>query len=758
MKRVLRVAFLIILITNLLYLVSAEVIIGNVGQLYNLADPVSIPVTIKTSKDVNGFFSMNLLCNGKEAEIYKEYVYLKAGEEKKMASSILLIQSITGVSANNCKLKAVFGDEYAITPDFRVSNKITLSVLPGEETYKPGEGVLIQGDAIKENGDSVVGFVEITSNILNGGPKVITTNSNSTEIVDQVALQGISLKDTVNNGYFGVNFSLPSNTKAGSYQINIRVYEKDPDGIETNSGTGSMKITVQQVPTSLELIINEVEVKPGSSIIARTTLHDQTGDIIPSSTSITLKNARDMIIEVKDSHPTDTGYEYPTVYNEPPGQWKIIASTDKFTSEKSFKIKVNQEITVEIVNKTLLITNVGNVPYNKTITVKIGDKKVLLDLDLDVDEVQKYKMNAPDGEYDVEVIEDGKTKANGRVALTGNVISLKESSSSSASMIKYPLVWMFMILIIGFIAVMAARKGYKQSFIGSQNNKNKKKNYLPISSSIIKKPADLFIFENTAELSLSLKGNKQPAKLVCLKIKNASLAKAAAKEPLHRIIDKLKELKGVVYENGDYYFMIFAPEITKTYKTEMSAINLAKYSKEVIDKYNQLARIKLDYGISVNQGDIVAKKERDPKSMKETLKFMSLGNLLGDSKKLSTVSRAEILLTKEFNVSVSTPSSPIKTEKHNRDNLDFYTFKDSSKGRDGIDNSKQFLNSFTKRNEYRTPQKNSSSYLDRPERKEFGQNQPQSDPKQDQPKKEPPTLNDKFTAKDNDDYFDLSKL
>ena len=592
MKRVIKISFLILLITNLLYLVSAEIIIGNVGQLYNLADPVSIPVTIKTSKDVNGFFTMSLICNGKEAEIYKEYVYLKSGEEKRMTPTLLLIQSLTGVAASNCKLKASFGDEYMMTPDFKLSNKITINLLSSEESYKPGGGILVQGDAVKENGDAVDGFVEITSNIIEGGAKVINQDTNSTEIVNKETSQGLTLKDTVNNGYFGINLSLPQNTKAGSYQINIRVYEKDLEGIETNNGIASQKITVEQVPTSLELILDAEEIKPGSSVKIMTVLHDQTGDRIPSATSLTIKNGKDMIIEQKESHPTDEFYEYKTVYNDPPSEWKIIAETDKFSTQKTFKIKVNQEIKAEIVNKTLIITNIGNVPYNKTILIKIGNVTKPLELNLGVDETQKYKMNAPDGEYDVEVIEDGKTKVNGRVALTGNVISIKESTSSNSNMIKYPFVWFFMILILGFIAFMVVKKGYKKSFIGKSRMDDKKKSFVPLSP--IKKPVDMFIFENTAELSMSLKGNKQPVKLVCLKIKNASLAKAAAKEPLQRIMDKLKETKGVVYENGDYYFMIFAPEITRTFKTEISALNLAKYSKEMLDKYNQLARIKLD--------------------------------------------------------------------------------------------------------------------------------------------------------------------
>ena len=214
-------AFILILNIYFISFVSAEILINQPKDLYNLDDPISVPVTIKSSNNVNGFFSMTIICNGKETEIYKEYVFLSAGEEKKMTPSILLMPSLTGVTARDCKIKAILNEDYALTNDFKVSNKISVNLKTEQKEYSPGENILIEGDAIKENGQSVDGYIEITSSI-NEGQLSVQNQKNTNESENQetefkITNQNIKAVDTVNNGYFLVNISLPQKTKAGEY-------------------------------------------------------------------------------------------------------------------------------------------------------------------------------------------------------------------------------------------------------------------------------------------------------------------------------------------------------------------------------------------------------------------------------------------------------------------------------------------------------------------------------------------------------------
>ena len=686
------VAFAFLLI--MLPLTSAEIILNQPGELFNLGDPLSIPVTIKTASEINGFFSVNLICSGKETEIYKEYIFLLAGEEKRMSPKIRLLPSLTGITASSCKIKAILNDEYVLTNDFKISKKINVALKTEQTEYSPGEMIIIEGDAIKENGQPAEGFIEITSSISalpvsenpvekEGEPTNETESPTQPEPIP--TNQAINILDTVTNGYFQVKIQLPKNTKAGQYQIKLKVYEKDFEGFETNTGLSSLSAAVIQVPTSLEVILEKENIIPGESLKVKTILHDQTGEKMPSISTITIKDNKGEIREKIVDHPTDEFFEYPILYNEPPKEWKITATSNDFTSEASFKIQEKQEIKVEILNKTLVITNTGNVHYNKTISVKIGSVTKPLEVNLDVDETQKYKMSAPDGEYEIEVITDGNSKITGLATLTGRSIDVKKSSSEKFSLIRYPLVWIFMILILGFIAFMVVRKGYKRSFIGHLNiGKNKetvKEIHHASKGSLIEK--------NTAEVSLSLKGDKQPAKITCLKIHNSKDLRKESKEIIKKITDYADKEKAVYYEDGDYIFFIFSPAITKTFKNDTPAIKLGQEAKKILDENNKLAKEKIIYGISLNQGQIIAKRENH----EHFLKFMSLGNLIGLSKKIASISNGEINLTPEFN---SQLMSGVKTEKQKKGDVEFFSIKEFRGIRDSEEN-KKFISGFVDR-------------------------------------------------------------
>ena len=78
----------------------------------------------------------------------------------------------------------------------------------------------------------------------------------------------------------------------------------------------------------------------------------------------------------------------------------------------------------------------------------------------------------------------GKSKIVKSVALTGNAIGIKESSSLLV-LTRYPIVWFFMIFVLGFIALIIFKKGYKKSFFG--HIISKRNNKKPIFSGVKKK-------------------------------------------------------------------------------------------------------------------------------------------------------------------------------------------------------------------------------------------------------------------------------
>ena len=124
-----------------------------------------------------------------------------------------------------------------------------------------------------------------------------------------------------------------------------------------------------------------------------------------------------------------------------------------------------------------------------------------------------------------------------------------------------------------------------------------------------------------AELSLSIKGDKQNISLVCLKIKDLKevvSGKSSSKETIQKIIYLSEEKKGAVYENGDNLFFLLAPVKTKTFRNEKIAVELAQKIEGILSGHNKIMKDKIEFGISLNYGTIIAMQEKD------SLKFMNM--------------------------------------------------------------------------------------------------------------------------------------
>ena len=86
-----------------------------------------------------------------------------------------------------------------------------------------------------------------------------------------------------------------------------------------------------------------------------------------------------------------------------------------------------------MINNTLVITNIGNIPYNDTIVIKIGNVSAPFPLYLGVDENKKIVLNAAEGEHDIEVMnEKGESKLKETITitksrLTGNAVQIRDA-------------------------------------------------------------------------------------------------------------------------------------------------------------------------------------------------------------------------------------------------------------------------------------------------------------------------------------------
>jgi len=646
--------------------ISADMIFTQqMNPVYNLGDTISIPVTIKTLNDVNGLFQMDLICNGTSVNFYKNGINLVAGAEKTLDSSLVLIRGIVGNVKGTCRIKAILGADYALSDEFKISDSLIVTGNLGKKEFNPGESISITGKITKETGKNSDGFTELS---------LITNDTN----------QNIIQLGTVNSGTFSMNLSLPSGLKAGNYILRLKAFEKNKEGIMTNNGFADYNILVKQIPTNIEIIISAKYVKPGTSVKVKTILHDQTGEPIDSVVFITIKDQNNKIFEQEEIK-TNEFLEYPIRVNEPPAEWKIFAVSNKLTAEDRFQIEVNEKVDIRVLNKTILITNVGNVPYNKTVLVKVGETPINIPIKLSLGESKKYVLSAPDGEYTVDVKTETGDEISSIMGLTGGAIDVRETSGGHYT----PLAWVLMILILGFIVFNIFRKIYKKPFVGKKMNFGFKKKGSEemhvLGEKSIARPA------NKAELSLSIReGEKQEVSAICLKIKNLREVKSGRGSPaesIQKAINLAEENKAVSYENQDYLFFIFAPTKTRTFKNEKIALDTAKKIQDIFTEHNKKFNQKMEFGMSLDYGTIVAKVENG------TFKFMAMGTLMTSAKKIASLSRGEVLLGEKMNDLLRLN---IRTERQIRDGVSVFNVKEIRKENE---EARKFIDGFMKRME-----------------------------------------------------------
>jgi len=671
MKYIIIGVFFLILLSPIL---SAEIVLNSQpNEVYNLGDSVSIPITIKALNDISSSLNLDLVCNGNEINFYRNGISLSYGEELKLvpAPSLLLTKQIIGGIKGVCKIRASLGENSILTNQFKISDLITFELKNKPAEFTPGQSYIIDGTAIKENGKIVDGFIE-TEIILSDN----INNTNSTNSIKQM--------ETITKGIFSVNLTIPKNAKAGSHLLNVNIYEKDSNGNFTNKGYSAYNININQIPTSIEIIFENNPVEPGNNLGARVILHDQTGEKIDSNAILTLKNFKDKILEQKEIT-TGELFEYPINYNTPPGKWKIFTVSNKLSNEAEFNISEKQAVDISLINKTIIVTNIGNVQYcNKAILLKIGNESLNLNPCLSVDQTVTYLLTAPDGEYQVEIINNGESLFTQSASLTGNSIDARESKSI-VSYMAHPVAWIFLILILLMVAILVFKKGYKRSFVGgivrNKSSPIKKEEKISIQKGNLTSP------KNKAILLLSIKGNKQDATVVNLKIKNKndlSDGKGGVNETIKKIVDLSENSKACVYENNEDIIFIFAPVKTKTFKNERSAIIFSQTIDKILSDHNRLFKQKIDYGLGLNYGEIIAKEEANG------IEFMAIKNLIIGAKKTADMAKEEILLNKDFQTRLG---SDIKTEKHLRNKVEVYKITQLI----DRESNRAFIGSFLKR-------------------------------------------------------------
>lgn len=590
---------------------SAEIIIGETNQIYNIADPFSLSVRLLPARDTSDFFIASLICGEKEIELYKVPYELKAGTEQQILISATFSKFLISDSIGECFIKAKYGGEEISSQKFQLTNQIDLSINIEGLSFDPGNSIVITGEAAKANQAQLNGFVEILVEELN-----------------------INFATQITEGTFTINFTLPDNVKAGLYTVNARAYEKDQLGNILNEGQDSTTLKVKQIIKGLTIAINEQSIFPRSELVYNPVIYDQAQDPVAANAEISIYRPDGSLLENKLVN-TGQSYSLTIESNFPPGNWKIEGKSNGFTASTSFFVEELREISFSIseTNKTLTVTNTGNIPYTGPVEISIGSVHEIRNIEnLKVGESKSFKLSAPDGEYGIQVKYETDWKDLGTLALTGRAISIDDIASSTRGKLIF-----FSILIIALIIAALIVYLYRKN----KNSRNLNKETNIISRSVTEK-TKISPTTPMRESDIITKGERQESGVLALKINNPDVLAPSSSEAVKSLEStfwKIKETGAKIYSDGDYRIIIAAPILLKNKDSSITIMQIANLLERSLSGHNRRSSSKIDFGIGLHLGDLIV-EGKDGR-----FRFASVDNTIGKAKKLAQTAKEQVLIS-----------------------------------------------------------------------------------------------------------------
>lgn len=160
------------------------------------------------------------------------------------------------------------------------------------------------------------------------------------------------------------------------------------------------------------------------------------------------------------------------------GFWTVTAKYQDIQASEIITIEIEELAKFEINDDLLIITNVGNTRYSKTVQIVIGDTVGIKELKLDVGESVELRLIAPEGIYNLRVSDGVTSIKKGSVSLTGNVIGILDErivgsntltggikpggDISSTYLRSNKFVYVFILVIFGATILLAIERNYRR--------------------------------------------------------------------------------------------------------------------------------------------------------------------------------------------------------------------------------------------------------------------------------------------------------
>ena len=235
----------------------------------------------------------------------------------------------------------------------------------------------------------------------------------------------------------------------------------------------------------LEISTAQEIFKAGENITLKVSLLDSDNKPVRGDVNILIEDA-ERTKRIEKIIPSNEFVEIDLGEGTTHGYWHVTAFYNEAEATSLFTIEAEESAKFELEGDKLIIVNIGNTKYVKTVQIAIGETTSIKTPKLNVGESISYRLVAPEGTYNIKVT-DGKTsleRGNVKLMGTGKAVGVLDESISQRSgitggispdeedeqLLNYlrnnSFIYIFILVIFGAMILLAVERRFRRKVFG----------------------------------------------------------------------------------------------------------------------------------------------------------------------------------------------------------------------------------------------------------------------------------------------------
>jgi hypothetical protein len=358
---------------------------GVANKTYNLGDVINASFNVSSNVSGDALFGLRIICSNYDLQYYLAPAKLSVDGTVVSAPALKVSSKMIGTCFLRANVEAI-DNSFAELKDssrFFVTDKLAINASLSKQEPKPADVLVVSAKVLPSYG------------VFSGDARV--------------SFDGEQVLLLINKSEFSYLLELNESIKSGEHKVLVEV--NDSFG---NTGSSELSFLLNPVASELLLHVNKEVFDPEQTLRYYAELRDQAGDTMPSEISSALISPDGKAVFAGTiSSNAVANFTFDRFFT--PGVYVLKASAAGFETLQKITVSRVENIDVSFDNRTVTITNLGNVPYEKTLEVRLTkddkDYVIIREVSLKPNEsesIDLFKKVKSSGTYDVAISTEGE--------------------------------------------------------------------------------------------------------------------------------------------------------------------------------------------------------------------------------------------------------------------------------------------------------------------------------------------------------------